>query len=201
LAVGHFLPQRQDASAEREMPVFRAMRRIHHSAEEMFDLVADVERYREFVPLCLKHAIRSRATRAGTEILMTNMTVACGIYRESFISRVTLDRANGCILVESTDGPLRRLQTRWTFSPRSDDSCDVGFYLHYELASRTLALLMGAVFDAAFGRFVEAFERRADVVYARPRAACRSARSSAARSASVHKKSCSRSPDIETVPL
>jgi coenzyme Q-binding protein COQ10 len=155
------------------MPVFRAMRRIHHSAEEMFDLVADVERYPEFVPLCVRHAIRSRATRVETEILMTDMTVACGFYRESFISRVTLDRAKGCILVESTDGPLRRLQTRWTFQPRSDGSCDVGFYLHYELASQALALLMGAVFDAAFGRFVQAFERRADIVYGRRRSAFR----------------------------
>ncbi len=149
------------------MPVFQARRRIHHSAEEMFDLVADVERYHEFVPLCLRHAIRSRETRAEIEILMTDMTVACGIYRESFRSRVTLDRANGCILVESTDGPLRRLQTRWTFQSRSDDSCDVGFYLQYELASRTLTLLMGPVFDLAFGRFVQAFERRADIVYGR----------------------------------
>ena len=152
------------------MPVFRAMRHVHHSADEMFDLVADVERYHEFVPLCLRHAILSRETRAEIEILITDMTVACAIYRESFTSRVTLDRANGCILVESTDGPLRRLRTRWTFQSRSDDSCDVGFHLHYELASRTLALLMGAVFDAAFGRFVQAFERRADIIYTRQHA-------------------------------
>ena len=177
------------------------MRRIHHRAKEMFDLVADVERYPEFVPLCLKHAIRSRARRAEIEILMTDMTVACGICRESFISRVTLDRANGCILVESMDGPLRRLQTRWTFQSRSDDSCDVGFYLQYELASRTLALLMGAVFDAAFGRFVEAFERRADVVYARPRAHVVRRDLSAVRSASGHKTSCHRFPDMETALL
>src|SRR5262245_30203649 len=156
---------RQDASLEGEMRVFREVRHVHHSPGEMFDLVADVERYHEFVPLCLRHAILSRETRAETEILMTDMTVACGIYRESFTSRVTLDRAHGCILVESTDGPLRQLRTRWTFQSRSDGSCDVGFHLHYELASRTLALLMGAVFDAAFGRFVQAFERRADIVY------------------------------------
>ena len=157
------------------MPVFREVRRVRHRADEMFDLVADVERYHEFVPLCVRHAILSRETRAETELLMTDMTVACGIYRESFTSRVTLDRTNGCILVESTDGPLRRLQTRWTFQSRSDDSCDVGFYLHYELASRALALLMGAVFDAAFGRFVRAFERRADIVYGRRRGAFRPA--------------------------
>jgi coenzyme Q-binding protein COQ10 len=152
------------------MPVFQARRRIHHSAEEMFDLVADVERYHEFVPLCLRNAILSHQRRAETEVLMTDMMVACGIYRESFTSRVTLDRANGCILIESADGPLRQLQTRWTFQSRSDGSCDVGFYLQYELASRTLALLMGPVFDVAFGRFVQAFERRADIVYGRQHA-------------------------------
>jgi coenzyme Q-binding protein COQ10 len=147
------------------MSVFQAKRRIHHSADAMFDLVADVERYSQFVPLCVRHAIRSRERRGETEILMTDMTVACGIWRESFISRVTLDRPNGCILVDSTDGPLRRLQTRWTFQSLSGGSCDVGFHLSYELASRTLALLVGPVFDAAFGRFVQAFERRADSVY------------------------------------
>src|SRR6516165_1274486 len=144
------------------MPVFQAKRRVHHTADEMFDLVADVERYREFVPLCLGNSIRSHESRGQTEILITNMVVACGIWRESFVSRVMLDRPNGCILVDSTDGPLRELHTQWTFQSRSGGSCDVGFYLRYELASRTLALLMGPVW---FGRFVQAFERRADSVY------------------------------------
>jgi coenzyme Q-binding protein COQ10 len=151
------------------MPVFHARRRVQHSADEMFDLVADVEHYHEFVPLCLKHIILSHETRPEIEILVTDMTVACGIYRESFRSHVTLDRANGCILVESADGPLRRLRTRWTFQSRPEGSCDVGFHLEYELASRALALLIGPVFDVAFGRFVQAFERQADMVYGRPR--------------------------------
>ena len=77
------------------MPAFQQVRRVHHSADEMFDLVADVERYHEFVPLCLRHAIVSREVRPDSEILMTDMTVECGIYRESYISRVALDRANG----------------------------------------------------------------------------------------------------------
>jgi len=147
------------------MPVFQAKRRVHHTADEMFDLVADVERYREFVPLCLGNSIRSHESRGQTEILITNVVVACGIWRESFVSRVMLDRPNGCILVDSTDGPLRELHTQWTFQSRSGGSCDVGFYLRYELASRTLALLMGPVLDMAFGRFVQAFERRAGSVY------------------------------------
>src|SRR5262249_27504456 len=72
---------------------FGEVRHVHHGADEMFDLVADVERYHEFVPLCLRHAFLSGEPPAETEILMTDMTVACGIYRESFTSRVTLDRA------------------------------------------------------------------------------------------------------------
>jgi coenzyme Q-binding protein COQ10 len=133
----------------------------------MFDLVADMERYPSFVPLCEGHVIRSRRSRGELEILITEMTVAYALFRETFRTRVTLDRQSGRILVHAIDGPLRQLETRWTFQPRQDGSCDVGFYLSYELASRTLALLMGAVFDAAFARFVEAFERRADIVYGR----------------------------------
>jgi coenzyme Q-binding protein COQ10 len=149
------------------MPAFRARRRIHHSADEMFDLVADVERYSEFVPLCERHVIRCREKRGETEVLTTGMTVAYRIFRETFTSRVELDRAGRCILVESTNGPLRRLRTRWTFQSRSDGSCDVEFDLSYEIASRMLALLMGAVFDGAFSRYVQAFEHRADIVYRR----------------------------------
>jgi|SRR3954470_6013048 coenzyme Q-binding protein COQ10 len=153
------------SSREATVPTIQATRRVHHSADEMFDLVADVERYPAFVPLCRAHAIESREKRAETEILMTEMTVAYRVFRETFTSRVTLDRRNGRILVESMDGPLRRLQTRWTFKSRQNGSCDVGFHLSYELASITLALLMGGIFDAAFGRFADAFARRADVVY------------------------------------
>jgi coenzyme Q-binding protein COQ10 len=153
------------------MPVFRAHRRVFHSAKDMFDLVADVERYPTFVPLCERHVIRSRTKCGETELLTTDMTVAYKIFRETIRSRVTLDRASGRIVVQAVDGPLRELETRWTFQAREADSCDVGFYLCYELASRTLALLMGAVFDAAFARFVEAFQRRADIVYGRRLAA------------------------------
>jgi coenzyme Q-binding protein COQ10 len=150
------------------MPTIQATRHVYHSTDEMFDLVADVERYPAFVPLCRAHVIRTREKRAETEILMTDMTVAYRIFRETFTSRVTLDRGNGRILVESVDGPLRRLQTRWTFKSRPNGSCDVGFHLSYEFASRALAFLMGGIFDAAFRRFAEAFARRADVVYGHP---------------------------------
>jgi coenzyme Q-binding protein COQ10 len=137
----------------------------------MFDLVADMERYPEFVPLCVRNVIRSREARGASVIVISEMTVAYALFRETFRNRITLDRTNRRILVESTDGPLRRLRIEWTFQPQTEDSCEVGFRLSYELASRTLALLMGSVFDAAFSRLADAFQRRADAIYRGRRAA------------------------------
>jgi coenzyme Q-binding protein COQ10 len=151
------------------MPRFSSKRHVHHSAPQMFDLVADVERYPEFVPLCQSLKIRQRTPQAdGTEIVIADMTVSFKLVRESFTSRVTLDRANLKILVEYLRGPFSNLENRWTFEPKSDTDCDVGFFLSYEFKSRMLALLMGTMFDAAFQRFAAAFEKRADVVYGRP---------------------------------
>jgi len=152
------------------MPKFSSKRRVHHSASEMFDLVADVERYPEFVPLCSALKIRQRMEKPdGTEVLVADMTVSFKLVKESFTSRVTLDRANLKILVEYLQGPFSNLENRWTFDPKGDDVCDVGFFLAYEFKSRMLALLMGSMFDAAFARFSTAFEKRADAVYGRPK--------------------------------
>jgi coenzyme Q-binding protein COQ10 len=148
------------------MPQFSSKRRVQHSAEQMFDLVADVERYPEFVPLCQSLKVRQRTKRPdGTEIVVADMTVSFKLVRESFTSQVTLDRANLKILVEYLRGPFRNLENRWTFEPKSENVCEVGFYLAYEFKSRMLGLLMGSMFDAAFARFSAAFEQRADAIY------------------------------------
>jgi len=148
------------------MPRFSSKRRIHHTAQQMFDLVADVERYPEFVPLCQALKIRQRTPlAAGTEIIVADMTVSFKLVRETFTSRVTLERANLKIKVEYLRGPFSNLENRWSFELRSDTDCDVGFYLAYEFKSRMLAMLMGTMFDAAFQRFAAAFEKRADAVY------------------------------------
>src|SRR6188768_4495333 len=147
------------------MPQFSSKRRVNHSAPEMFDLVADVERYPEFVPLCSALKVRQRMTKPdGTEVLVADMTVSFKLVKESFTSRVTLDRANQKILVEYLQGPFSKLENRWTFEPRGEAVCDVGFFLAYEFKSRMLALLMGSMFDAAFARFSIAFEKRADAI-------------------------------------
>ncbi len=131
----------------------------------MFDLVADVERYPEFVPLCQSLRVRKRIKEDGKEIIVADMTVAYKLVSETFTSRVTLDRPNLEILVEYLEGPFRRLQNTWNFRSVESRLCDVKFFIAYEFRSRTLGLLMGAVFDAAFRRFATAFERRADQVY------------------------------------
>jgi coenzyme Q-binding protein COQ10 len=150
------------------MPQFSSKRRVRHDAAQMFDLVADVEKYPEFVPLCESLRVKSRTAKGeGVEVVVAAMTVAYKLVRETFTSRVTLDRPNVEILVEYLDGPFKRMENRWTFRPQGEGVCDVEFFIDYEFRSRILAMLMGAMFDAAFRRFAAAFEKRADEVYGR----------------------------------
>jgi len=152
------------------MPQFSTKRRVRHAAADMFDLVADMEKYPEFVPLCSALRVRSRTTRdGGVSVVVADMTAAYKLIQQTFTSRVTLDKASLKILVEYLDGPFKRMQNRWTFYPAGEDACDVEFFIDYEFRSRTLAALMGAMFDAAFRRFAVAFEQRADEVYGRKR--------------------------------
>jgi coenzyme Q-binding protein COQ10 len=148
------------------MPQFSTTRRVRHAAAEMFSLVADVERYPEFVPLCRALKVRRRIpAQEGVEVLIADMTVAYKLVRESFTSRVTLDHPNLQILVEYLEGPFSHLENRWTFHPVDEHSCDVEFFIDYEFRSRMLGLLMGTMFDLAFRRFAVAFEHRADAIY------------------------------------
>src|SRR5665213_3897454 len=149
------------------MPQFSSKRRVRHAASDMFDLVADVEKYPQFVPLCSALRVKSRAQKDDAAVVVAEMTVAYKLIHQTFTSRVTLDRPNLKILVEYLDGPFSRLQNRWTFASASHDVCEIEFFIDYEFKSRTLAMLMGAMFDTAFRKFVAAFEKRADEVYGR----------------------------------
>lgn len=148
------------------MPRFETRHTVRHGADDMFALVADVEAYPRFVPLCEALRVRGRQELPdGRTVLVADMTVAYKVFRETFTSRVTLVPAERTILVEYLDGPFRHLENRWTFRPVGEKSCEVGFFIAYEFKSRTLGALMGAVFDRAFHRFAGAFEARADQVY------------------------------------
>src|SRR5262249_29879656 len=147
------------------MPKFSTKRRVRHAATDMFKLVADIEKYPLFVPLCSALKVKSWTEKDGVTILVADMTVAYKIIRETFTSRVTLDRSSMKIFVEYLNGPFKRMQNLWTFHRVVDGVCDIEFYIDYELRSHTLAALMGAMFDAAFRRFALAFEKRADEIY------------------------------------
>ena len=148
------------------MPQFSTKHRVRHTAADMFELVADVERYPEFVPLCRDLKVKSRTAKTeGVEALVADMTVAYKLIRETFTSRVTLDKPNLQILVEYLNGPFSHLQNRWCFRPLGEKECEVEFFVSYEFRNRVLAALMGAMFDAAFRKFSAAFEKRADEIY------------------------------------
>jgi coenzyme Q-binding protein COQ10 len=150
------------------MPRFSTKRRVSHSASDMFDLVADVEKYPEFVPMCADMRVRSQTNKGdGITVMVATMSVAYKMIRQSYTSRATIDRPNLKILVEYLDGPFRRMQNRWAFHPEGEEACEVEFFIDYEFRSRTLAMLMGAVFDTVFRRMAAAFEKRADEVYGR----------------------------------
>lgn len=132
----------------------------------MFELVADAEKYPEFLPLCLALRIRRRED-LGADVtrVIADMTVGYKAIRETFTSKVALDRPNLDIQVAYLDGPFSKLDNRWRFVD-APGGCDVHFSIDYEFRSRALGLVMGAMFDQAFRKFAEAFERRADLIYA-----------------------------------
>ncbi len=149
------------------MPSFRSERRVRHRAEQMFDLVADVELYPEFVPLCKSLKVRSRrAGQDGRETLIADMTVGYKMIRERFTSRVTLDKPRLRVVVEYIDGPFSHMENIWTFRDEPDGTRSlVTFFIDYEFRNRMLGAMMGSMFDAAFRRFSQAFEARADAIY------------------------------------
>ena len=151
------------------MPTFSSKRLVRHTPVNMFDLVADVEKYPRFLPLCEELRVRRRTNAGdnGVETLVADMTVGYKAIRETFTSRVTLDRPRLRINVEYVDGPFQYLENRWTFH-EAPTGCEVEFFITYEFRSFALGMLMGTMFDRAFRRFSEAFERRADDVYGRP---------------------------------
>jgi coenzyme Q-binding protein COQ10 len=149
------------------MPTFQTRRRVPFTPRQMFDLVADVEKYPQFLPLCDSLVVRSREDKGEAIVLVASMGVGYMAIRESFTSRVTLYPQAPEVLVEYLDGPFRRLENRWGFAA-VPGGCDVEFFIDYEFRSVMLGMLMGAMFDRAFRRFAEAFEQRAGAVYGRP---------------------------------
>ncbi len=149
------------------MHVYETTHPVAHSADDMFALVARVEDYPKFLPLCEGIEVTRREERDGKEIIVAAMTVGYGMINESFTTRVHLDPAARTILVEYLDGPFAFLENRWRFQPNGAGACEVDFYIAYGFRSRLFERLVGGLFARAVERYTSAFEARADAVYGR----------------------------------
>ncbi len=148
------------------MPSFETRRQVPFSPHEMFDLVADVERYPEFLPLCEGLRVLSRDGEGDLRTLVAAMDVGYKGIRETFTSRVTLDRNIPSVRTDLVQGPFNKLVNKWDFTA-TPGGCEVRFFIDYEFKSMLLQILVGGLFQQAFGRFAEAFEERAHTIYGR----------------------------------
>ena len=147
------------------MPQFETHRPANHTAEEMFALVADVEKYPEFLPLCDALTVTSRKEREGKTLLVADMSIGYKAIRETFTTQVFLKPEEKVIEVKYIDGPFKYLNNVWRFTDTGEGRSDVHFFIDYEFKSRILGVVMGSMFDRAFRMFTEAFEKRADQIY------------------------------------
>lgn len=132
----------------------------------MFNLVADVEKYPEFLPWCLALRILDRKEQGQSETLLAEMVVAYKVFREKFKSEVTLDRDAKIIHARYIDGPFAQLHTRWQFGDTADGGSIVHFFIEFEFRNLLLQTTARAVFERAFAKMSEAFIARADKLYA-----------------------------------
>ncbi len=145
------------------MPTHAERRHLPYRADQLFDLVADVARYPEFLPWCTGARIRERRDN----VIIADLLIGFRMIRERFTSRVTLNRPDR-IDVAYSEGPFRYLENHWLFEEQADGSCVIDFYVDFEFRSRVLQRLIGALFNEAVRRMVGAFEGRARQLYGEP---------------------------------
>lgn len=142
------------------MPRHSETRHLPYTPEQLFDMVADVGRYDEFLPWVTAVRIRSDS---GTEMI-ADLVVGFNAFKERFTSRVTKEKP-GHICVDYVEGPLKYLKNEWTFEPAEGGGTDVHFLVDFAFKSRIFEALAGQMFDRALRRMTSAFEQRAAVLY------------------------------------
>ncbi|HTS94639.1 MAG TPA: type II toxin-antitoxin system RatA family toxin [Stellaceae bacterium] len=140
-------------------------RKLPYTAEQLFDLVADIERYPEFLPWCVGARIRERKD----DTIIADLLIGFRMIRERFTSKVVLDRPRR-IDVAYSEGPFKYLQNRWIFEPQEDGGCIIDFHVDFEFRSRVLQKIIEVLFNEAIRRMVSAFEGRARKLYGDPAA-------------------------------
>lgn len=142
------------------MPTHAEKRRLPYSQQQLFDLVADIEKYPQFLPWCTA----CRITQRENNVVYGDLVIGYKMVRERFKSRVTLDSPNH-IRVEYLEGPLKYLSNHWTFIPEADGGCTIDFFVDFEFKNPVFKRLMGLFFNEAVRRMVAAFEARAHTLY------------------------------------
>ena len=146
------------------MPIHSETRKLPYSAGQMFALVADIEKYSEFLPWCAAARIRKRVPKVQYEILEADLVISFKVFREKFGSRVVLWGDTLKIETEYLDGPFKYMKSNWAFSD-TDDGCHVEFFVDFEFRNAILQRIIGVVFNEAMLRIVRAFEDRATALY------------------------------------
>lgn len=134
---------------------------LPYSQQQMFDLVADVGRYKEFLPWCVASRIKSRE---GDDIFYADLVVGYKLIRERFSSKVITENPDH-IYIEYLQGPLKHLKNHWRFKQENDGSCTIDFNVEFEFTNKALQGLAQLFFQEVIRRMVGAFEKRATEIY------------------------------------
>lgn len=147
------------------MPRHAETRELPYTAQQMYDLVADVPAYPKFLPWTAAARVRTRTPFEGGEVMEADLVVSFKVFRERFGSRVTLRPESRRIDTEYLDGPFRYLKSYWVFHEAGNGHCNVEFFVDFEFRNSILQRVIGVVFNEAMQRVVRAFEARAAVLY------------------------------------
>lgn len=147
------------------MPKHHEIKILPYTATQMYDLVADVASYPEFLPWNSAARIRTRRPIEGGEVMEADLVISFKVFRERFASRVMLFPAQQRIDTEYLDGPFRHMKSTWSFRDARGGGCEVEFFVDFEFRNAILQSIIGIVFNDAMQRIVRAFERRAAVLY------------------------------------
>jgi len=147
------------------MPTHSEDRHLPYTASQMYDLVADIERYPEFLPWCSAARVISRENREKEEVILADLVIKFKAFSERFGSKVTLCENSKEIKTEYLDGPFKFLKSSWQFIDEDNFGCQIKFFVSFEFKSQVLQKVIGIFFDEAMQRIVLAFEKRANDLY------------------------------------
>jgi coenzyme Q-binding protein COQ10 len=151
------------------VPTHKQQKTLPYSQDQLFDLVASIEEYPQFLPWCVGARIKKRDEGINDqgnpcEFVIADLSVRFKVFRETFASRVMLDKENHRIIIEYLDGPFKHLENKWAFD-LDNEGTRIDFFIDFEFKSKPLQLLIGSLFGTAVKRMMQAFEDRAAVVF------------------------------------